>query len=205
MVIGLTGGIGSGKTLASGIFESLGVNVVYADKVGRDVLDNNIDIINQVVTMFGKEVLSKKSKHNGLSHLNKAKLRTIIFNDSKAKLDLETLLHPLITQNIKHLLSTSNSPYSILEAAILIESKFDVLVDKVLVIDCDEFNQISRVLARDKESSEKEIKSIMATQLERKERLTHADFIIENNGTLKDLEEKVKTMHQQFLGIKPTK
>lgn len=204
MVIGLTGGIGSGKTIAAGMFKELGVDVVYADQVGRDLLDNDINIINQVVSRYGNKVLVKNNKADK-PRFNKLVLRNIIFNNENEKIWLEELLHPLINQNIIDFIQASKTPYCILEAAILIESRFHKLVDKVLVIDCSEQEQISRVLLRDKGISEQDIKQIIKSQLEREERKQHADYLIENNGSMEALRARVLELHQMFLGIKPTK
>lgn len=194
MIVGLTGGIGSGKSEVSRRFENLGVTVVDADIVAREVVDIGKPALTEIAKHFGQEVL------NDNQSLNRSKLREIIFSDSHEKLWLETLLHPLIRAEIISQLKQSKSAYHILSSPLLLETNQHELVDRILVIDADPNLQISRAMNRDTNNLD-QIKKIMATQMDRSERCAKADDIIENHGDLIELEAQVKKLHDFYLHL----
>lgn len=197
LTIGLTGGIGSGKSAACKHFESLGVPIVDADMVARDVVQPNEPALQTIASHFGPEVLT-----NG--ELNRVWLRQRIFEQPSEKLWLEQLLHPIIRERIILSLqqfAASSAHYAILASPLLIESQQTQLVDRVVVIDVPETLQLSRTTARDKVSSE-QIQAIMATQLLRSERLACADDVIDNSGSDQHLQDQVNALHRCYSALK---
>ena len=194
LVIGITGGIGSGKTAATNLFEKLGINVVDADIAAREVVEKGSIALQKIAERFGQDILLDDQS------LNRAKLRSIIFNDPNEKKWLEQLTHPLIRENIIANLQAANSPYVILSSPLLVESGQSSLSNKIVVVDVPEDTQLKRASQRDNNSIE-QIKAIMAAQISRSERLTYADHIIDNNQDLTFLEQQVQTLHEYFLQL----
>lgn len=192
LIIGLTGGIGSGKTAASDYFASLGITVVDADQVAREVVMPGSRALAAITEHFGQEVIQSSGE------LDRAYLRKKIFSDPQAKQWLEALLHPLIRKSIEQQLTDISSPYGILVSPLLFETKQHQLTDRTLVIDCDETNQLQRVEQRDGNTSE-QIKAIINTQLSREERNQKADDVISNNGLLTELHTALNQYHQSLL------
>ena len=192
LVIGLTGGIGSGKTAVSDLFESLGITVVDADLASRVVVEQGKPALKQIASHFGAETL------NADGSLNRAKLREKVFADPMERQWLEQLLHPLIGKEIASQIDASQSPYTLLVSPILFETGQSRLCQRYLVVDASEESQLTRTMARDQNSAE-QVKSIMAAQMQRSQRLEQADDIIENNGSLTDLSQKVQALHQTYL------
>ena len=194
MIIGLTGGIGSGKSEVSRRFEQLGITVVDADIVAREVVNIGGVALSEISAHFGQDIL------NADGSLNRAKLRSRIFETPDEKYWLENLLHPIIRKEIVTQLAQSKTPYTILSSPLLLETKQDELVNRVLVIDATENMQIERASARDTNNKE-QIKKIMAAQINRIERCQKADDIIENHGDLDELDLAVKKLHAFYLQL----
>ena len=192
-IVGLTGGIGSGKSTVTQFFINLGIDVVDADIVAREVVEPNSPALNAIKQHFGEDILLKDGT------LNRPKLRSQVFANEEEKNWLNSLLHPLIRKAMLEQLQACESKYCILVAPLLIENKLNKLVDSVLVIDIDEQTQVKRVLKRDA-SNKQEIKNIIASQISRPDRLTAADHIIDNqNKDLNCVKNQVDRLHQIFL------
>lgn len=194
LVIGITGGIGSGKTAATNLFEKRGICVVDADIAAREVVEKGSPALQKICERFGPDILLNDQS------LNRAKLRSIIFNDLNEKKWLEQLTHPLIRDNIVANLNAANSPYVVLSSPLLVESGQSSLSDRIVVVDVPEDTQLIRASQRDSNSID-QIKAIMAAQLSREERLSHADHIIDNNQDLLHLEQQVQKLHEYFLQL----
>lgn len=194
LVIGITGGIGSGKTAASNAFMALGITVVDADLVAREVVLPGQPALAAISEHFGQHILLPDG------NLDRKALREIIFRDPTAKQWLEALLHPLIRQEIVSRLRHSDSPYTLLSSPLLLETDQQTLCNRVLVIDAPESLQLARAIARDSSSADT-IKAIMASQLERQQRLAKADDVIINDGDLITLHEAVQAMHKTYLEL----
>ena len=193
-VVGLTGGIGSGKTAASDYLNSLGIDVVDADIVARDVVAIGQPALGQIAQHFGSEILQADGS------LNRSALRTIVFNNADERKVLETITHPAIRQEILQQLTASVSPYTLLVSPLLFESGQYQFAHRNLVIDASEDLQRQRAALRDGVSSE-QINRIMAAQLTRAERNRRADDIVINHGDLADLYQQLYAVHQQYLQL----
>ena len=192
--IGLTGGIGSGKSAASTIFESLGVHIVDADVVAREVVDPGQPALSSISSHFGADILNLKGE------LDRAKLRTIIFSNFEQKSWLENLLHPIIRQEIIRQLSLAESPYALLVSPLLFETEQNTLVNRTLLIDVPVDIQIERASKRDNNNTE-QIKKIIDSQLPRTSKIEKSDDIIRNDFDLLSLEKSVKQQHQIYLDL----
>ena len=193
LIVGLTGGIGSGKSEVSRRFQIRDVNVVDADEMARVVVEPGEPALAEIAQRFGASIL------NAAGELDRAQLRAIIFSNPDQKHWLESLLHPLINARIRFELGRSDtSPYAILSSPLLLETSQHTLVDRILVIDASEDLQITRASLRDKNNIA-QIKAIMATQLSREARLEKADDIIHNHGDLLELDTQVEYLHHQYL------
>ncbi|MFY0642076.1 MAG: dephospho-CoA kinase [Bermanella sp.] len=194
LVIGITGGIGSGKTAVTNEFAKLGIDVVDADIAARTVVAKGSFGLEQIKQHFGENIVLEDGS------LNRAKLREIIFKDADAKKWLEQLTHPLIRQEIISGLQHSKSPYTILVSPLLIESGQNELVNRVLVVDVTVELQLQRTCERDN-NPPAQVESIIASQLDRDKRLSFADDIIVNNQTLEHLQQQVAQLNQQYLRL----
>jgi dephospho-CoA kinase len=194
MIIGLTGGIGSGKTQASSRFMQHGISVVNADVVAREVVMPNSPALREIAQHFGSNILDD----DGV--LNRRKLREIIFQSAAEKQWLEALLHPLINAEIRRQLASSTSPYTILESPLLLETKQYELVDRIAVVDVSELIQVERAAMRDN-SDDEQIKAIIQAQLNRQERCARAHDIIQNHGNIEELEQQVDKLHRLYLEL----
>ena len=192
MIIGLTGGIGSGKTAASDAFKSLGIDIIDADMSSRRVVERGQPALDDIQDHFGSDILDSEN------NLDRAKLREIIFQDPKERVWLEELLHPKIARHIKDQLESSKSPYCVLVSPLLLETEQKSFCSSVLVVDVPEESQISRTSKRDG-VSEEQVKSIIATQINREQRLKQADEIIINDGSIEELKEKILVLHTKYL------
>ncbi len=190
--VGLTGGIGSGKSTVAAEFVRLGIQQVDADIVARQVVEPGTAALEAIVQQFGEAL------RNSDGQLDRSRLRQIVFNDETAKNWLNQLLHPLIRQEMLRQLADATSPYVLLVAPLLLENKLDQLVDTVLVVDVSEQTQINRTSVRDG-SSESLVQSIMAAQCSREERLARANQVISNEGSSDTLPAKVAELHRIFL------
>jgi dephospho-CoA kinase len=175
-IVGLTGGISSGKTTIANMFADLGIDIIDADLIAREVVQPNSKALAAIAQHFGNDYITQNGE------LNRTLLRTTIFRHNDEKLWLNNLLHPLIRQNILSALAASHSAYCLLVAPLLLENRLDKLVNTVLVIDTSEALQVSRTLSRDK-SSKEEVQAIINSQISRAERIAAADYIIDNSNT----------------------
>ncbi len=191
-ILGLTGGIGSGKSTVAAAFRQQGIEVLDADRAARDVVTAGSPALANIAEHFGRDILLSDST------LDRAKLRAIIFDNPAEKEWLESLLHPLIEFQIKRQLKQIKSPYAILESPLLLETSQHRLVDRVLVVDLPEEGQLARAAARDS-NSEKQIKAIMSTQLPRQQRLNMADDVIDNSGSPKETQQQAMVLHKKYL------
>ncbi len=192
--IGLTGGIGCGKSTVSTLFEELGIPVIDADIIARDLVTPGTPALTQLEQVFGKQIILQDGT------LNRPKLRDVVFSDPQQKKQLESILHPLIYARIKQELKLLNCAYCILSIPLLLETKMTDLVDRILVVDCPVETQIERVNQRDGLSRERVI-SIIASQISREQRLTSADDIIDNSKSPSQLAEQVKKLHNLYLKL----
>lgn len=192
MIIGLTGGIGSGKTAVSDAFQDLGITIVDADLASRIVVQKGKPSLKKIAEHFGNDILNENSE------LDRAKLREIIFNSDEEKNWLESLLHPAIANQIQDELKASSSPYTILVSPLLLETNQKEYCNKVLVVDVPVELQVERTLKRD-QVSEGQVKSIIKAQISRKNRLEFADEVIINDGSLEELHSTVMKFHQKFI------
>jgi len=193
-VVGLTGGIGSGKSAAAETFRTMGIEVIDADALAREVVEPGQPALDAIAAHFGSDILTAEG------HLNRAALRKIVFTNPKQKSWLENLLHPLIAELLQQRLNATTSPYAILESPLLLETEQHELVDRVLIIDVDEKTQIARAVARDG-SDEELIRSIIASQINRADRIQHADDLVSNEDSLEQLRINIKALHNKYIGM----
>ena len=192
LIIGLTGGIGSGKTTVTDIFAELAVDIIDADVAARVVVMPNSPALIAIQEHFGDDYIDDQEQ------LNRAKLRSRIFTTPQDKTWLNNLLHPLIRQEILSQIAKASSDYCILVAPLLLENNLDKLVSRVLVVDVDEATQVTRTVARDP-SSEDEVKRIIASQMTREKRLSFANDVINNQQTnLNNIRQQVLTLHKEY-------
>ena len=175
LVVGLTGGIGSGKSTAAAYFQQLGVPVIDADQIAHDLVTPGQPALTQIADQFGQHILTEDGQ------LDRAKLRECVFADPQQRHRLESLLHPLIREEIRRRIARLQTPYVIVAIPLLVETQQFDLVDRVLVIDTEQQLQIERVRQRDHLDSEA-IMAILQAQASREQRLARADDIIVNNG-----------------------
>lgn len=195
LVIGLTGGIGSGKSSVARIFSALGAAVIDTDEIAHRLTAKGTPALAAIIEQFG----SSYQLPDG--NLDRARLRKRVFSDHAAKEKLETLLHPLIKQQVVSEMAEAQGPYLVLVIPLFFETgAYRDLVDRVLVVDCDENQQISRTMSRSQLSAA-DVRSVMAHQAPRAERIKQADDILSNRGDHADLEEHVKELHQRYLAL----
>lgn len=194
--IGLTGGIGCGKSTAVKRFRDLGIPIVDADIVAREVVQAGKPALQAIAELFGDAALLADGS------LNRVWLRQTVFNDTARLQQLEAILHPRIREAIVRDMTAAmaaGSPYVVVDVPLLFEKHYDTLFDRVLVIDCLPAQQHERVSQRDGSTIEL-VESIMQRQIPRDERLFRADDIIENVGSLADFNNKVDTLHHKYAG-----
>lgn len=194
MKIGLTGGIGSGKSTVARLFSDLGIDVIDADVIAREITEPGTDCFEAIANYFGEDVIA----NNG--YLNRKKIKEIVFRDKTKKAWLEKLLHPAIRAEMKNQLNQVEGPYCVLVIPLLVEAKAHEMVDHILVVDADEKDQIARIRARD-DLSEAEAKLIIQSQAKREERLGHANDVIINNGSIENLKSQVTALNQKYLAL----
>ena len=191
-VVGITGGIGSGKSAVTDYLETRGITVVDADKVARVVVEPGTPALNAIAEHFGTDILLTDGG------LDRAALRKIVFDNPDERKVLEGITHPRIRDEIARQLSEASSPYVVLSSPLLLESGQNTFADYVVVVDVPEEVQLRRTMARD-DNSEALVKQIMAAQLDRKTRLSRADTSVTNDGSLKALYERVEKLHNDLL------
>lgn len=194
-MIGLTGGIGCGKSAVAELFAELGISVVDTDQIARQFTVPGQAALAAIANEFGASILLPDGE------LDRAHLRHLIFSDPAAKKKLESILHPLIRDEVKRRLALVQSPYAIVAVPLLLETgAYREIVQRVLVVDCGEVQQVERVVARNG-LAEIEIRAIMAHQLSRQERLQQADDIVDNHGSQSGLRPQVEDLHQRYLKL----
>ncbi|MDO4627412.1 MAG: dephospho-CoA kinase [Pasteurellaceae bacterium] len=195
-IVGLTGGIGSGKSTIADLFAQLGVSIVDADIVAREVVAKGSPLLKQIENHFGQQILLDNGE------LNRPKLREQIFNDPKQKQWLNALMHPAIREQMQKQLNQQITPYTLFVVPLLIENHLTPLCDRVLVIDVAPATQLHRASQRDNNKQEL-IKKIIQSQISRSERLSYADDIIQNDAelatNLPKLQQQVQQLHQRYL------
>ena len=191
-VVGLTGGIGSGKSAATAIFEDLGIDVVDADLASREAVLPGSKALDQIQKKFGNEILLEDQS------LNRARLREIIFDNSEDKTWLEQLLHPEIRHIIQSKLENSSSEYVILVSPLLFETDQHEFCNTTILIDSSLNSQVSRTSKRDS-VSEDSVKKIISAQMSRDDKLRIAKIVINNDDSLEQLESNVKKVHENLI------
>ena len=194
MIIGLTGGIGSGKSAAADLFNNLGIDSIDADDLAKDSLNISSQGYELFIKEFGKKYLDENK------NINRELLRKDIFNDPVAKLKLENIIHPIVRTGIQSFIDNSSSEYCIVVVPLIFETNTSKFYDRILVIDCDVDAQISRTSKRDKQNNNA-IKNIINKQATREERLSIADDVIENNGSLESLRDAVFKTHKKYMEL----
>ena len=193
-VVGLTGGIGSGKSEVARLFALLGVPVVDTDRLAHELTKPGQPALGHIAQSMGADLIQADGS------LDRTLLRQRVFGDKSQRKALEDILHPLIRERALQLLaSNATAPYQLLVVPLLFEAgNYVQLIDRSLVVDCAESLQIARAMARSKLSTE-EVQAIMAAQLPRPQRLERADDVIGNDGTLQDLAEQVRLKHEKYM------
>lgn len=195
MIIGLTGGIGSGKSAAADRFAlAHGIHVVDTDVKARVVVEPGRPALAAIAERFGGEVLLPDGG------LDRAALRQRVFQDADQRLWLEQLLHPLIREETERDLAAATSPYAILVSPLLIESGQYRMTDRVVVVDVPETTQLARTTTRDG-VIEEQVRAIMQAQARRADRLAHADDVLDNDGSLQHLHDQVDALHHRLLAM----
>lgn len=196
LVIGLTGGIGSGKSTIAEMFAKLGVDIIDTDTIAHQLTAVGQPALTSIRTLFGKGVMAVDGA------LDRSKLRHLVFSDATAKKSLENLLHPLIREQVvKTLSQTSSAPYRIVVVPLLFETNaYQNIIQRSLVVDCPEELQVKRAKTRGT-LDEAEVRAVISAQCNRKKRLEKADDVITNDGEFKELEVKVKSLHEKYLSL----
>lgn len=192
--IALTGGIASGKTTVSQLFGALGVPVIDADQLARDVVAPGTVLLAQVLDTFGAQLRRPDGS------LDRSALRRVVFNDDGKRRQLEALLHPAISSRREYLAARAGGPYQIHVIPLLVESHADGQFDRVLVVDCPEALQLARLQARDG-CDQQQALTMLGAQARREARLAAADDVIVNDGSAADLAPKVAALHQKYLAL----
>ena len=194
-VVAITGGIGSGKTTVANQFAALGVEVVDADLIAREVVEPGTPALTAIASHFGPGILDEQGR------LDRRALREWIFSDPAAKSWLNALLHPIIRSEMLRQCAAANSPYCLLVVPLLVENRLTELADRVLVIDVDEATQIERTCRRDGVNRE-QAQAILASQASRSERLAMADDVLDNqSGTTETIRARILALHETYLAF----
>ena len=194
--VGLTGGIGSGKTTVANLFAAQGAGLVDADEISRRLTAPAQPAVAEIARKFGGQFIAADGS------LDRARMRNMVFTNATARKDLEAILHPLVIQESTRQILASNAPYVIIVVPLLIESgaAYRGRMDRILVVDCAPENQISRVMERSG-LSRSEVLGIIATQASRRQRLNEADDVIHNDDNLEMLSAQVNPLHLRYLGL----
>tara|TARA_B100000508_G_scaffold63444_1_gene49753 strand:- start:850 stop:1443 length:594 start_codon:yes stop_codon:yes gene_type:complete len=192
LIIGLTGGIGSGKSVASDKFKSLGITIVDADVASRTVVEPGKPALKEIEDHFGSGIITAEGK------LDRNNLREIIATDPEERKWLESVLHPKIGEQITKEISESTSVYTLFVAPLLLETNSQEMCSRVVVVDVPKDVQIRRTAKRDKVSPN-QVEQMVAAQMEREKRLEKADDVLLNSGTIEDLEKQVEELHKKYI------
>ena len=194
MIIGLTGGIGSGKSLALSYFQKLKIDSISADSTVKKVIDEDEFTKNELIKLVGKEIIDPNEA------VDRKILREKIFNDDILKTKVENIIHPIVQKKIMSFVGSSSSAYVVIEVPLIYETNSYKNYDRILVIDCSEHLQFERAMARDK-SSRVQISNIIKSQCTRSERLSIASDVIRNTGTGDELKKKIYELHNFYISI----
>jgi len=194
LVVALTGGIGSGKTTACRLFETLGTPIIDADLIARSLVEPGKPALDEITQQFGSSVLTTKGT------LDRKRVRQLIFSDREKRHLLESILHPRIRREMVRRIAELTTPYCIVAIPLLVESGQMEIADRVLVIDTTESEQLQRVIERDEQAKEA-VAAIISSQASRAARLALADDIIDNSGDIGHLQAQVESYHQKYLSI----
>lgn len=194
LIIGLTGGIGSGKSTVAEMFADKQIPIIDTDLIARDVVEPGQPAYNEVISRFGTEILEADGT------INRARLRRIVFTDEKQRIQLEAILHPAIRQAVRQAVAQLTTAYCIVVIPLLFETRHYEFIDRVLVVDCPPELQIKRAVQRD-QLTVPEVKKILAAQVKREIRLDGADDIIVNDSDLAHLRTEVNRLHDLYLQI----
>ena len=198
-VVGLTGGIGSGKSAAAEEFARLGATVIDTDTIAHELTRAGGVAVAQVRRLFGDAYIDASGA------MDRGRMRELVFADPASKKKLEALLHPMIRAESQRRIDSAKGPYAVLVVPLLIESpNYRRRVDRVLVIDCPEELQLARVRMRSR-LSEQEVRRIIAAQVPRSERLAATDDIIDNEGSLDALRRQVQALHERYVALAEAK
>jgi len=192
--IGLTGGIASGKSTVAGFFAEHNVPLIDTDIIARKLVEPNKLALDEIRSTFGNKVFDSQDR------LDRRFLRKLVFSDVSMRRDLESILHPKIRAEIATQSESAGGPYQIIVVPLLVESPMQKLMDRILVVDCDEDIQLKRLLIRDSEE-ENQAHRIMAAQSSQKEQLAIADDIIYNNDDLTSTRKQVDDLHSEYLSL----
>lgn len=195
LLIGLTGGIGSGKTTISQEFQSrYDCPVIDADDINRQLLDSDVQVRQQIVDYFGEQALSSAGQ------IDRQYLRQSIFSDDQARTQLEAILHPRVMQTIEQQTQALQAPYALVVIPLLFELNLQKQFDRILVVDCDESCQIYRVSRRDGCDNDA-VTRIIQQQSRPETRLSEADDIINNSGDIDELDEQICLLHKKYMEL----
>lgn len=197
-IIGLTGGIASGKTTAARFFAQLGAEILDTDAIAHELTQAHGAAMDAIRQIFGDQFIAEEGA------LKRSQMRTLVFSDSEARKKLEAILHPLIRSEVARRARVIAAPYGVVVVPLLLETKgyhgYHELIRRVLVVDCDEQDQIAHAIARPG-MDERMARAIMDTQLSRQERLRQADDIIRNDEDIDGLERQVRSLHEKYLAL----
>lgn len=194
-LIGLTGGIGSGKTTVANLFVDLGAGIVDTDEIAKALTAPGAPAVAEIGEHFGAEYVTPEGA------LDRGRMRKLVFGNDQARRELESMLHPRIRLETRRMIAETAAPYVIVVVPLLLETRsYDGLVHRILVVDCAPETQVERVMRRSGLSRE-DVLSIMATQLPRDERLRNADDIVDNDGDLSALRPQIPPLHRQYLKL----
>lgn len=193
--VGLTGGIGCGKTTVARIFQELGAAVIDTDEIAHELTGPGGEAIETLRAQFGKDSVKPDGR------LDRDRMRRLVFEDRDARLKLEAILHPLIRARSRARLAEIRQPYAVVVVPLLLETGSYVdLIQRVLVVDCDEATQIGRTMQRSK-LTEAQVRAIMAAQLPRSERIARANDVLSNDGDMGALRAHAEALHARYLGL----
>jgi dephospho-CoA kinase len=193
LIVGLTGGIGSGKTTAANFFSALGACVIDTDMIAHELTQPGGRAIATIRQTFGEKFITPDGA------LNRKEMRGLVFSDGDSRHKLEAILHPLIREEVVQRMALSSAPYIIVVIPLLLETGgYHEIIQRILVVDCSERDQIARATAR-AGLDEQTVRAIMAAQLPRNERLRQADDVVVNDADLPNLEQQVEALHRKYL------
>ena len=191
--IGLTGSIASGKSTVAAYFTQLGIDVISADDIARELVNRDQPALQQIIRHFGKSVLTKDG------NLNRHHLRELIVNNAKDRLWLERLLHPRIREKIQQRIHQCKSPYCIIEIPLLIDKSDYPYLNRVILVLAEHEQQVTRIMARDHCSREQALAMLATTRADEDKRRGIADDVVVNDGALNTMKTQINTLHTQYL------